>query len=348
MVTSAAAPVARAQSADDKIAAEALFDQGKKLLGEGKFAEACPKLAESNRLDPGIGTMLYLGDCYERGGQTASAWGQFREAAQVAARQGDKREKVARERASKLEPLLSKLMVTVAPSSVVDGLEVRRDGTVINKALYGTEIPVDPGTHVVTATAPKRRAWESKVQVPPTPGVVTVTVPILDEDKGLPPPVALGPAPGPAKGPAGPEPAPVAGTNAGLPPEVAPPPPASPSGAGSTQRIIGLSVAGAGIVGAAVGVVLGMGAKSSYDEQESLGNCQGTRCNQAGLTAREDASGQATLGTIVMGVGLAAVVGGGVLFFTAPKGPKTEAGMTVGVEPVLGSRDQGLRLVGRF
>src|SRR5690349_11155528 len=102
-----------AQSATDKAAAEALFQQGHTLLIANKLDEACPKLAESLRLDVGLGTMLYLAECYERSGKTASAWAQFREAQATAAKDKDPREKVARDRADKLEPNLSKLSIVV-------------------------------------------------------------------------------------------------------------------------------------------------------------------------------------------------------------------------------------------
>src|SRR5882757_7685464 len=94
---------ARAQSAD-KATAEVLFNQGRALLAEGKLAEACPKLAESLRLDTGIGTMLYLAECYERSGKTASAWAEFREAQATASKEGDAREHIAKDRADLLEP----------------------------------------------------------------------------------------------------------------------------------------------------------------------------------------------------------------------------------------------------
>src|SRR5688500_5523674 len=71
-------------SASDKAAAEALFDQGLRLMKQNSFSEACPKLEESNRIDPAVGTLLYLGECYERVGKTASAWATFREAASLA------------------------------------------------------------------------------------------------------------------------------------------------------------------------------------------------------------------------------------------------------------------------
>src|SRR4051812_6541321 len=89
-------------TAADKATAESLFVEGRRLLAAGKYAEACPKFAESQQIDSGLGTLLNLGDCYEKNGQTASAWASFREAASTAARSSDSREKVARDRAAAL------------------------------------------------------------------------------------------------------------------------------------------------------------------------------------------------------------------------------------------------------
>jgi len=49
------APAARAQApaaSTDKVTAEALFEEGRRLVAAGSFAEACPKFADSERLDP--------------------------------------------------------------------------------------------------------------------------------------------------------------------------------------------------------------------------------------------------------------------------------------------------------
>src|SRR5580698_8378696 len=64
-----------------RAAAAALFEDGRRLMGENKFAEACPKLEESQRLDPGMGTLYNLSVCFEAVGKIASAWVGFRDVA---------------------------------------------------------------------------------------------------------------------------------------------------------------------------------------------------------------------------------------------------------------------------
>ena len=78
LVALASARTSLAQtSAADKATAQALYDEGKRLMDAGQYAQACPKFAESARLDPSSGVELALGLCYEGQGKIASAWGAY-------------------------------------------------------------------------------------------------------------------------------------------------------------------------------------------------------------------------------------------------------------------------------
>src|SRR6188768_4131513 len=93
---------AHAQSTDSA-AAQGLFDEAKALMATGKASEACPKLEESQRLDPGTGTLLNLALCYEKIGRIASAWSRNLDAAAAAKASGNTaRENAARKRAAAL------------------------------------------------------------------------------------------------------------------------------------------------------------------------------------------------------------------------------------------------------
>lgn len=165
--------------AADTATAQALFDDAKKLMAAGKYADACPKLEESQSLAPGLGTQFNLALCYENLGKTASAWSLYLEVAggARAANQLD-REKVARQQAAALEGKLSRLTITV--SDPPEGIEVKRDGKPVGRAQWGTAIPIDPGEYTLTATAPGKKAWESKITID-KPGTETVEVPALED-----------------------------------------------------------------------------------------------------------------------------------------------------------------------
>jgi hypothetical protein len=182
------APAARAQSpeppaaapsnAGQRAAAEALFNEGIALLEQGQAAAACPKLEESQRLDAGVGTLLYLGDCYRTLGRTASAWGTFLEAAYAARATHDEREAVALEQAKGLEAQLSYLTLELSPQPGV-AVELKQDGRVVGQGLWGTKVPVDPGEHTLEARAQGYEPWWDKVVIPPGPSSQTLRVPAL-------------------------------------------------------------------------------------------------------------------------------------------------------------------------
>ena len=154
-----------ADSSEDKAGAEALFNEGRTLLQAGKAMEACPKFEASLRLDRAVGTELNLGDCYERLGRYASAWGMFRQAADDARRLNNvDAEQAANERARALEPKLSRLTIQ-SPKEAIAGVVVTRNGVVIDAALLGTPIPVDSGPHRIQCRAPGRKDWTQDLEI---------------------------------------------------------------------------------------------------------------------------------------------------------------------------------------
>ena len=161
--------LARPATADDnkkRIAAEALFEQGTSLMSSGRYAEACQKFEASQALDAGIGTLLYLGDCYERSGRNASAWATFREAESLAraANQSD-RAQIAAARSQALSRGLSRLSIVVPPESQYPGLTVKLGGQTVPPASYDEYLPVDPGEQRVVVSAPGRQTFEKTLKI---------------------------------------------------------------------------------------------------------------------------------------------------------------------------------------
>ena len=284
---------AQAQGATDSATAESLFNEALALLANKKVAEACPKLEASQRLDPGVGTLLYLADCYQQVGRTASAWGTFREAAYLAKAGKDERESVAVESARTLEPQLSYLTVEVTPPPGVT-LDIRRDGKPMADALWNTAIPVDPGTHTVEASAAGKKPWSTSVEVGAGPRHESVVVPALEDAPVAPPPPVAVPVSAP-------------------PPE---PPPASGS---SVQKTVGWVLLGAGSAGLLTGGVLALLARS--DDKDANAECRPDLirlCNPAGVELSHSAHSKATWAGVTAGVGLAALGTGVTLLLTAP------------------------------
>jgi tetratricopeptide (TPR) repeat protein len=178
MCLTAAARPAAAQS--DSAAARALFSEGRELMAAEKYAEACPKFEESLRLDQGMGTQFNLAHCWEKLGRTASAWALFLDVA-AAARAGNQpdRETAAKERAAALEPKLTRLRITF-PEPALEA-KIYRNGQEVRQAAWGTPMPVDPGSHLIRATARGKQDWTQEVKVPATSRTFSVTVPVLDD-----------------------------------------------------------------------------------------------------------------------------------------------------------------------
>jgi serine/threonine-protein kinase len=325
------AVTARAQTtASDKASAEALFDQGVQLMKKNGFADACPKLEESERIDPAVGTLLYLGECYERVGKTASAWATFREAASLAttSNQAD-RARVAAGRAQDLESKLSRLSVELAPDVArIPGVAVKRGSQKIEPSLYGTPLPVDPGDYRIEVTAPGYETWSTPIKVEAGGASASVRVPALV--KGSEP--LAGEGDGPTNGSA----------SNPLPSE----PPPAPAKAGlTTQQTLGLVAGGVGVIGLGLGTYFGVRAISKNSDAETFCQGDGSVCqDQQGITLTDQAKRSATAANVAFVAGGVLVATGAVLYLT---GGRSDADR-VALVPVFGPSSAAASLFGRF
>jgi len=284
------------------VVAESLFQEGKRAMAEGRYAEACPKLAESHRLDPGAGALTALALCHKAEGKTASAWIEFKEVVSLARRDGRKdREQVALEAIAELEPKLSRIRIDVTQPAREQNVEVRLDDVPVPHAAYGEAIPADPGRHRVAARALGRLPFEAELELRPEHDEKVVLVPALADA----PPV-LTPEPEP-------EPAPR------RPVFVPKPPPPRREG---IHKPIAYGLGGVGVVSMAVGGIFGLNALAKNDESNAL--CGNPCASAEGLAANEDARSAATRSNVFIGAGLAALAAGVVVYLLAP-GPTRSA-----------------------
>jgi hypothetical protein len=322
------AAVASAQSPSSSAAAEALFQEGVALSEKGQWRQACEKLAASEELDVAVGTLLRLGDCYERTGRTASAWASFQAARSLAQAQGmAERERLAKQRVDALEPKLARLTI-VAPSITPPGLQVMSGEEPVPAASWGSSVPVDAGERVVEARAPGYVTFRRAVTIPATAGArVLVSIPALEPE--LVADVAA-PAQAPTKR------------------AVVPKKPPSSTDRGYAARATGITfavVGGVGLLGAG-----GLALLSNKRNDQSLEHCpNGPKlCTSRGVQLREEALTLADMATVSAAVGGGLLATGLVVYVIGAKKKQTTERATLEVVPDVGLARLSLQARGSF
>jgi hypothetical protein len=314
------AGVALGDEPQSPAAAEALFDEGKNLMRGGNYAEACPKLEESFRLDAATGALYAVALCHEGLGKLATAWVEFMDAAgRSNAEHNAEREQSARRHAEALQPRLSYLTVRVnAVTAHLPGLSILHDGVTLRPAAWGTPIPVDPGEHELKASAPGYVAWQTKIQVGTPSHREAAEIPELS--RALPPVTAPPSAPIPG-GPLAPLP---------------------------RQGLSSLQITGIGLGSAGVASLLFAGFASwraLQKKSDSNEHCPANVCSSDGreerLIARESAK-WATAGSIAGGV----LLGAGAALFVVGMPRASARGAASGTSVAI--TGLGLRLDHRF
>lgn len=291
----------------DSSVAQALFDEGRRLMKEGNYAVACAKFAESQRIEPAGGTLMNLAACHVKQGKTATAWSEFNDALTEATRAGDEtRIKEAKRQVEALEPELSRLRIVATHGAA--GLELRLDDTVLGAATVGMAIPVDPGEHRVSASAPGYATWHTRISVAPR-ARKELTVPALRR-----------------------LPSRVEETHT-LPQVGTPRDRDSVAERSSTAPLAAYVIGGVGVAGLGVGTYFGLKARSKKRDSED--ECAGRVCTPDGAALLRDADTAAWISNVGFGVGVAGIAVATYLFVSTPS--EDEGKRSVRMRPVLGT-----------
>lgn len=275
--------------------AQVAYEQGVDAFRAGDFPAACRLLADSYRLEPLPGVLFTWATCELRAQRLASAathYADFLNAVAALppaerAAQEERRRSAQRERA-RILPELPYLTVVVS-ANVQHSSSVLRDGLPLLPSSQGTEVPVDPGEHVIVFVGPDGARTEQRVFLA----------------KGEHKTIVLGFA------------------NAREAARVATPSaPAPPSASAHETSPWVYITGGVGVAGILTGSIAGLMAlrdKSVVDD-----NCTGPACrDERGKDAADAAKTEATVSTVGFGVGVAGLVSSVIIYLTDT--PRTEA-----------------------
>jgi hypothetical protein len=315
----------RQAHADRELEAQQLFDEGKSLMAEHRLDEACKKFEASHRLAASAATLMNLGACQEAAGRLASAWGTFRQAVSLATRTDPVLVEPSRKRAEALQPRVSSLQIDVPASSRVAGLEIMRNGVLLDEAQWGSSQYVDGGEYEIVARAPGTVAWTARVAVATELDRKEVEIPRLIEAASDGGGGGGGDAIDPGRG--------VEARAEGR-----------RRGGMTTLRKAAIGATAGGVLALVGGVVLGLKANGLQSDSDAI--CPTTTCNdEEGLRLNRDARSTGTKATILFVAGGALTAAGVTLWIVgAPR--RDERGGRVGVTPMFGDGAVGLRLVG--
>ncbi len=280
--------------------AEELFRQGQRLMHAQEVDSACLKFEESQRLDPATGTLLNLAVCHQKQGRTATAWAEFRQAAELARRDHrPDRVEFAEQRAAELEARLVRLKLVLPPEVTALDVTVALNARLLGPGAYDVAFPVDPGEYLVTVTCPRHETWEKLVVVDGTSPVVELVVP---------PPAPRTQVPTRAQV----TPSQQTGTEDGKSP--AEPWTLQPRSPLDAPRWTSVGLAGAGILGVGLGSAFGIVA------MVQSGACDGHDCQTPeDVRTFESAQDYATASTVSFALGGAALAVAAAIWFLVPE-----------------------------
>jgi len=309
--------------------AEALFREGRALLDAKKYEEACPKLAESHKLEPGAGTLLALALCHEGQGKPATASKELKEASELGRRNGrNDLAAAADKRARALEASVPHLVVHLPETEGASYL-VRCDGEPVTEP--GAPLALDPGEHRIEVAADRKVPRSYVVRISGA-GTTEIVVDKLEN---------VAAAPTAAK---------KVRTSRPIVTTTEPPPAAE--NRGGAQRTIGLVLVGAGVVGLGAGAWFGGQALSQSGESKRA--CPTAEaCADSGNAANDRAKDSFKVSVASLAAGTGALTIGAIVYFLAPdassaRGDGKPPRKTARIVPSAGPTGASLGVVGTF
>lgn len=160
---------ALAQSAADKAAARTLATEGIERFNERKFSEALEKLERAQALFDAPVHLLYIARCQVQLGKLVEGAETYRQLARVrlppgASQAFEDAVAAAGPELQAVEPRVPAVTVVVSPANV-EGVALRIDGGAVSAAAIGIERPMNPGRHVVEASAPGHRPARAEIEL---------------------------------------------------------------------------------------------------------------------------------------------------------------------------------------
>jgi hypothetical protein len=283
------------------------------LLEQKNYVVACPKLAESYRLDPGTGTLLALALCHEGEGRLATAWGEYAEVVARSRRERrPDREDLARQHVTALESRLSMLTISVASGAEkISNLEIKRDGVQVGAGSWATPIPVDPGHHHIEVTAPGYKPFVTIVNVGTDADRQSVVVPVLEH-------------------------------------EVVPVDAVSSTGREDPRRPLryaGFAAGALGIIGLGIGTAFGLRAIGLNNDSKTGCDAQ-SNCDPTSFASRNDARTAGDASTISFVAGGVLLATGATMVFLSRSRPTWIASLRA--VPLVSERSLGVQVGGAF
>jgi hypothetical protein len=279
----------------DSDRAQQLFDEGIAALSRADYMTACSRLTESLQEESSVGTLVKLAECEEKRLLLTDARSHLAQALDLAEKTGDLRIDAIRLRVARIEQIAPKLRI-VRP---LPGVAVTVDGAPLAEDHFDLPYAIDPGHHVISASAAGHAEWRFDAETRLDHTTVVVIPPLLELPLLSPPQVT---------------------------------PRAVMDSSRTTtdvQRLAGYALVGAGGVALAVGAVAGLmalHAKSTHCDAAGI-------CDPGSTDGIKTAAAVSNVGWISGGVLLGT---GTVLMILAPKSSTSAASGVVPRTPVTG------------